>query len=133
MFLYRLSPSQRRTFIGIAKTFIEVDAIVEVVEAEALHRMEAETGISAASVEPLLPTPENLSTFDTPASRAAVMLELLGLAYGDGELHARENAFITEVATTFGISEGKLFEMAKWVVRQVAMTREAQRFLQEDA
>jgi len=132
MFLYRLTPSQQQTFIGLAKKFIEVDAIVEVVEAEALQRMEAETGISAASVEALPPTAEHLAVFDTPVSRNVVVLELLGLAYGDGEIHPRENAVITEVATSFGISEGKLYEMADWVARQVALTREAQRFLQED-
>lgn len=131
MFLYRLSPPQQRTFIGLAKKFIEVDAIVEVVEAEALHRIAAETGISAATIDPIPPSAENLAVFDTPASRAIVTLELLGLAYGDGEIHPRENAVITEIATSFGISSDKLRQMAHWVVRHEALIFEAESFFQQ--
>jgi len=131
MFLHRLSPDQQRVFIGLAKNFIEVDAIVEVAEAEALQRMQAETGISIASTEPLPPTAENLAVFETPESRAAVMLELVALAYGDGDVHPRENVAIQEVATVFEIPTEKLLQMEGWVVRHRALLREAEHLLAE--
>lgn len=131
MFLHRLSPEQKRAFIGIAKNFIAVDAIVEVVEAEALQRMEAETGVAAADLEPLPATAENLAIFDTAESRAVVMLELIALAYGDGDVHPRENAAIQEVVRAFGVTNERLIQLEGWVIRYRGLMKEAERFFGE--
>ena len=131
MFLHRLSPEQQRAFIGIAKNFVAVDAIVEVVEAQALHRMETEAGVVDADVEPLPATAENLAIFDTAEARAVVLLELIGLAYGDDDVHPRENAVIREVASAFGVTNERLIQMEGWVIRYQALMNEAGRFFGE--
>jgi hypothetical protein len=61
-----------------------------------------------------------------------VVLELLTLAYADGLPHPNEMEMLKGVALGLGLSELRLLEMENWVVQQMPLSAEAQRFLTED-
>jgi hypothetical protein len=94
--------------------------------------MEAETRLSATSIPATPPTAGLAATFSSRKARAAVLLELLGLAYADGEYNPRESEVVKASARAFGIAEPELLQMENWVLRQMALAVEAEHFLAEE-
>ena len=94
--------------------------------------MELELGIPVAELPATPPRADVLATFSSRASRVAVLMELLTLAYADGEPHPEEMELINTVAAGLGIPELRLLEMEDWIVRQLSLNAEANAFLNED-
>ena len=132
MFLFHLTPAERRAFAGLAKHLIAADGGEGPAETTALRLLEAELGFAVASMSALAPTSEVLGTFVSRASRAAVVLELLALAYADGLPHPHEMEMLKDVAVGVGISELRLLEMEDWVVKQMPLAAQANAFLTEE-
>lgn len=132
MFLFHLTPAERRAFAGLAQHLIAADERQQAAETGELQRLEAELGIPVASSRALAPTSEVLGTFVSRTSRVSVVLELLTLAYADGEPHPNEMEMLKSVAVGLGISELRLLEMEDWVVRQMALSAEVSALLAEE-
>ena len=132
MFLFHLTPPERSVFVGLAKHLIAADGREGPAETAALQLLEIELGTPVANLPVLAPTLPVLSTFVSRASRAAVVLELLTLAYADGLPHPNEMEMLKGVALGLGFSELRLLEMENWVVQQMPLSAEAQLFLTED-
>src|SRR5690348_1125219 len=94
--------------------------------------MERELGIPVADLPATPPHVGVLAKFSSRASRVAVLMELLTLAYADGEPHPQEMELLNEVAAGLGIPELRLLEMEDWIVRQLSLNSEANAFLNED-
>jgi uncharacterized tellurite resistance protein B-like protein len=129
MFLRHLTPPQRKAFAGLAKHLVGADDDASGAEARALSAMDLELGLSVATVPPAQPTPELLATFESTTARAAVVIELLGLAYVDGHYDPSETQTIERIATSLGIPENRLLQMENWVLRQMALASEAESLL----
>jgi len=129
MFLHLLKGPEREAFAGLAKHLVGADEDESVAETRALSAMDLELGLSVAHVPPAKPTPALLATFGSPSARAAVVLELLGLAYVDGHYHPNETALIERIAAELGVSERRLLEMENWVQREMALVTEAEALL----
>ncbi len=132
MFLFYLTPAERRVFVGLAKHLIAADGSEGPAEIGALQLLEAELGVAVGNISALAPTPELLGTFVSRASKAAVVLELLALAYADGLPHPHEMEMLKDVAVGVGISELRLLEMEDWVVQQMPLIAQANAFLSEE-
>jgi hypothetical protein len=132
MFLFHLTPAERSVFVGLAKQLIAADGREGPAETAALRLLEIELGTPVANLPALAPTLPVLSTFVSRASRAAVVLELLALAYADGLPHPNEMEMLKGVALGVGFSELRLLEMENWVVQQMPLSAEAQLFLTEE-
>jgi uncharacterized tellurite resistance protein B-like protein len=132
MFLFHLTPAERRAFAGLARHLVIADGGEGPAETEALRRVEDELGIPVSNLPALAPTSELLGTFVSAASKGAVVLELVALAYADGLPHPDEMELLKSVAVGLGISELRLLEMENWVVQQMALSAEAQVFLTEE-
>jgi uncharacterized tellurite resistance protein B-like protein len=132
MFLFHLNPEERRAFVGLAKQLIAADAREQPNEAGVLRLMALELGIPVADLPATPPRPEVLATFSSKASRVAVLMELLTLAYADGEPHPDEMELLNKVAAGLQIPELRLLEMEDWIVRQLSLNSEANAFLNED-
>jgi uncharacterized tellurite resistance protein B-like protein len=132
MFLFHLNPEERRAFVGLAKQLIAADAREQPNEAGVLRLMALELGIPVADLPPTPPRQEVLATFSSKASRVAVLMELLTLAYADGEPHPQEMELLETVAAGFGVPELRLLEMEDWIVRQLSLNAEANAFLNEE-
>lgn len=132
MFLFHLNPEERRAFVGLAKQLIAADAREQPEEAGVLRLMELELGIPVADLPATPPRAEALATFSSKQSRVAVLMELLTLAYADGEPHPKEMDLLETVAAGLGIPELRLLEMEDWIVRQLSLNAEANAFLIDD-
>jgi uncharacterized tellurite resistance protein B-like protein len=132
MFLFYLTPVERRAFVGLAKQLVAADGDEGPAETEALRRIEVELGIALVDLPSAAPTSGLLATFVSRASKAAVVLELLTLAYADGLPHPDEMEMLRGVAVGLGIPELRMLEMEDWVVKQIPLTAEANAFLTEE-
>jgi uncharacterized tellurite resistance protein B-like protein len=132
MFLFHLAPAEREVFMGLAKHLIGADGREGPAEAAALQSLEAELGLAVEEIAALAPTREALATFASRSSRGAALLELLALAYADGEPHPDEMELLKTIAAGLGISELRLLEMEHWVVQQLPLSAQASAFLTED-
>ena len=126
MFLHLLSGPEREAFAGLAKHLVGADEDESIAEERALSAMDVELGLTISKVPAAKPTPELLATFETPSTRAAVVLELLGLAYVDGHYHPNETAVIERIAAELGVDEPRLLQMESWVQREMALVTEAE-------
>ena len=132
MFLVHLTPIERTAFVGLAKHLVAADGREGPAETEALRLLERELGTPVAGIPAVEPSSEVLATFVTRASKAAVVLELLTLAYADGLPHPDEMEMLKVVASGVGISELRLLEMEDWVVQQMPLSAQANAFLTEE-
>lgn len=124
MFVSTLSEPQKRTFITLAREFAHTDRHLSEVEESLLEALAAEAGLSAK-----LPQEEvDLAVFDSRRAKAAVILELIGIGQADSDYGPEENAFVRQLAARFDISDVELLAMENWVLRQIALTREAEKF-----
>ena len=68
--------------------------------------------------------------FTSQQSKAALLLELIGLAHADADYHSTEQSFVAQVANKLGIAKEMLEDMEAWVVRQLALVREAEQYME---
>lgn len=129
MFIDRLDSNQQGALLSIAAQLIETDGNVSGKETALLNalcnQMAGDVKSAPVSVSDLN------GIFTTTPAKAALLLELLGLAHADAEYHVTEKDFISNVATTLSISELTLADMESWVCRQFALMREAEQFMEE--
>ena len=67
--------------------------------------------------------------FDSRPTRAAALLEIIGIGHADNEFHPEESGFVRKMASSFGLSDGDVQAMESWVERQLALAQEAERLL----
>src|SRR5438067_2175410 len=112
MFLHLLNDTQQKSFLVLAKQFIEVDRKFADEEQNLLELMYAEMGRG----------------FDTRQARASVLLELIGVGHADQEFSPEESALLGKIAGAFGVSQEEVAAMDDWVQRQIALAREVDKF-----
>ena len=130
MFLTQLTPPQQDAFLQLAAQLIAIDGEIHPDEQEMLARL----AIGAVDWVPqdVQSLPALLLVFDDHRSRVAMLLELIGLAYADTEYRQEERDFIADLARRTGISEARLAMMEAWVIRQLALSQEGLKLLEED-
>ena len=131
MFLHILNDTQQRAFLALARQFIEADSKLSDEEHNLLELMYAEAGFDFDEELPEGDRAALLPAFDTPQSRAAVVLELIGVGHADNEFHATESEFVRSVAASLGVPEARVQQMENWVERQLALAQEAEQFWAE--
>ncbi len=122
---------ERRAFFGLAKYLVRADGKIADEEVRALRQIETEAGMSSDEVAPTDGSDARvLAVLRGKKARAATLLELIGLAYADREYHPTENAMIKSVASGLGVTDNELLQMENWVLRQMALATEAERFFE---
>lgn len=126
MFVTRLSSRQQGLLLTLGKQLIAADGNIHDKETDLLATLQAQMtpGIQAAAVHQLG------EEFQTQESKAALLLELLGLAHADADYHLDEKDFIAKVALDLGVGKDLLADMESWVMRQFALVREAEEFME---
>jgi hypothetical protein len=128
MFISNLSSKQQSVFLGLAKQLIESDKNIAPEETALLTTLQTQMG---AGVSPSNATLDDLNAiYECKRSKASMILELLGLAHADQDYHVTEKDFMKQVANACGVSENELRDMESWVVRQLALVREAAQFME---
>jgi hypothetical protein len=131
VFLHDFSSEQKMVFTSLAKQLIEADGMIHEDEKELLYLLGHEMGIDVDAVlhSPLLTKVDLVDLFNTRRARAAVLLELIGLGYSDANFNAAESEFLVNLAEKFGFSQAELSSMDSWVIRQIALVKEAEQIL----
>ncbi len=125
MFLKGLNAMQQKLFLGVAQQLAEADDKISVQERDMLNALSEEMG-----QQEMIPNPDDdvlEAFFPDKASRAAVMLEIIGLATCDGIVPA-ENRLIKRLQRVFSISAADLAAYRNWVKRFFALRAEAGAF-----
>lgn len=128
MFVDKLDAKQQGALLTLSAQLIESDANISEQETQLLNTLRSQMiqGI----------TPSHVSINDLPAlfpsnaTRAALLLELIGLAHADGEYHVGEKDFISSIAASLDTPAPTLSDMESWVYRQFALVREAEQFME---
>lgn len=133
MFLHLLSDTQQKSFLALAKQFVETDRELSLSEHNLLELMYAESGLPFETDLPEGDRAALLAPFDSRQAKAAVVLELIGVGHADQEFSAEESAFINDVAKALGISCDEVKAMEVWVEKQLGLAQEAESFWAEPA
>jgi hypothetical protein len=128
MFLHLLNDTQQRAFLALARQFVEADQNLSDEEHNLLELMWAETGLEFDAELPPGDVDALAPAFDDRQSRAAVLLELIGVGHADEEFHAEESSFIERLAAAFGTDAAEVKEMESWVTRQLQLAQDVQKF-----
>ena len=126
MFIEKLNDRQKGILLHLGKKLISADGNIHDKETELLDVLRAQMPPSVQEI-----ASSNLaSEFQTQESKAVLLLEILGLAHADEEYHLDEKSFVSGLAKEIGIDSNTLADMESWVLRQFALVREAQQFLE---
>lgn len=127
MFIEKLNDRQQGILLDLGKKLIAADGNIHGKETELLNVLRAQMSPSVQEA-----ASSNLaSDFQTQESKAALLLEILGLAHADEEYHQDEKSFVSDLAKEVGLNSDMLADMESWVLRQFALVREAQQFLED--
>lgn len=126
MFIEKLNDRQQGILLNLGKKLIAADGNIHDKETELLNVLRAQMSPSVQET-----ASSNLaSDFQTQVSKAALLLEILGLAHADEDYHLDEKSFVSGLAKEVGLDSDTLADMESWVLRQFALVREAQQFLE---
>lgn len=131
MFLWKLTPAQKRAFLALAREYARADRKVTRSEKELLERFCAEMGLKPSVQLPKKPRARWLAAFRSRAVRVGVLLELLELVNVDHDFDVRERDLVFEAAAAFGVSASELQTLANWHDRHREVMKEAERLRRE--
>lgn len=129
MFVDKLNVKQQGVLLTLAAQLIEADGNISEHETQLLNTLRTQMSKDAAPVAVSVSDLGGL--FESNAPRAALLLELLGLAHADGDYHVTEKDYVSRVASSLGVSGPLLADMESWVYRQFALVREAAQFMED--
>lgn len=129
MFLNNLDMQQQAAFLETAKLLIEADTIISNSETELLKSLKLQCDEALTPIDNFEVSSLN-RILNTNKEKVSFLLELIAVAFIDGDYHEREESFIDEVARIIGISSKKLGALESWVIRQTALSTEALTFME---
>lgn len=127
MFLSLLEEHQKVPFLELAQMVIQADGRVAPEEAGLLEIMKKEMNVDSLPVPSGRPLKEIARAFNTKQAKYVAAFELIGLGYADNEFVASEKDVLIRLFKHFGLPEADLVSIENWVVRQLAMVREAEK------
>lgn len=129
MFLNLLTDRQKQSFLALATKVVMADGGVDVKEHVTLNVRVAEMGGDIKAPPDEIFGDPNFDVFDTPKSQTIVLLELMVIAYADGEYHADERPIIGQLSEHFGFSESDMERYEDWAKRQSPLSVEGWQFI----
>ncbi len=128
MFINEFSHEQRSAFLVLARQIIDADDRLTLPEVETLDRLYAESGVEAEHADAPSAAGDLNLLFSSERARSVVLVELLLVAFSDGNLHPREEAAIQKVAARLQIDQGTWSHILDWSHRYAALASEARSF-----
>ncbi|MEX0693864.1 MAG: TerB family tellurite resistance protein [Rhodospirillales bacterium] len=129
MFLNLLSDRQKQSFLALATKVVMADGGVAVKEHVTLNVRVAEMGGDIKAPPDEIYGAPNFDVFDTPQAQTIVLLELMVIAYSDGEYHEDERPIIKQLAEHFGLSSADMKRFEDWAIRQSPLSVEGWKFI----
>ena len=104
MFLNSLNPTEKDNFMKLAVAVIKADGIVEESEKQILSAYANEMLIPICNLDEQCDVDSIIKEFamtSTPQTKRIIFLELLALAFADGNYAAEEKALVQQLADAF--------------------------------
>lgn len=104
MFLNSLNPTEKDNFMKLAVAVIKADGVVEEPEKQILSAYANEMQIPVCNLDEQCDADNIIKEFamtSTPQTKRIVFLELLALAFADGNYAAEEKALVQQLADAF--------------------------------
>lgn len=104
MFLNSLNPTEKDSFMKLAVAIIKADGVVEESEKQILSAYANEMQIPVCNLDEQSDTDSIIKEFamnSTVQTKRIVFLELLALAFADGNYAAEEKALVQQLADAF--------------------------------
>lgn len=104
MFLNSLNPTEKDNFMKLAVAVIKADGVVEESEKQILSAYANEMLIPACNLDEQCDTDSIIKEFamtSTPQTKRIIFLELLALAFADGNYATEEKALVQQLADAF--------------------------------
>ena len=104
MFLNSLNPTEKDNFMKLAVAVIKADGVVEESEKQILSAYANEMQIPVCNLDEQCDADSIIKDFSmnsTPQTKRIVFLELLALAFADGNYAAEEKALVQQLADAF--------------------------------
>lgn len=117
MYLRPLKTEQKKLFLELAKMAASANMVLEKSEKRLLAAYADEMGISTTDTSglPLDALCRKLKEISSPKELNQMTFEIVGMMLSDSRFDADEQAFLSKVASTFGISEKTIGEMEQCV------------------
>lgn len=106
MFLKELNQNEKEQFLSLAVVVIKADGIVEEAEKDLLNAYATEMEVNLGSItihDDVENVIASLANNSTEAIKRAVFIELLALAFADGDYAVEEKELLQKVAKGFGL------------------------------
>ena len=108
MFLNSLNPTEKDNFMKLAVAVIKADGIVEESEKQILSAYANEMQIPVCNLDEQSNTDNIIKEFamnSTLQTKRIIFLELLALAFADGNYTAEEKALVQQIASAFELDK----------------------------
>lgn len=129
MFIQNLTREQQSVLLYLGKQIIAADGVLTDSEIEFIDSLKSQ--MSENFTEKEIEYSDLSRIFNSNASKASLLLELLGVAYADNDFQESEKEMIIEIASYLSISKEKLLEMNDWVITQLELVKKASLFMIE--
>ena len=115
MFLNNLNYKQKKVFLGMAKTIlVSDDGKIDEAEENYLRSICSEMSLGFEDNEEIR-NDKLKEMFSTDEEARLVLVELIALAYSNGEYHENEKKYIYEILKSFGFENSILVDIEKIV------------------
>lgn len=117
MFLAYLNEIQKKHYVPLARRLIAADGVLAPQEKELIDEMLFEMDLIGKSEIRSMSNEELYEGFDGRYSKMIVLIDLMLLAYSDGEYAQKEKELIEEIAKGMRLKEEDIEQAHKWVLR----------------
>ena len=125
MFLHELNDEQKQAFICLAHNVVVSDGDLTPDEQTMIDRLKQEIGLDPSFEPHYIPLDGINGVFDTRKSRIAILINLIRLGYADGAFEVEEQLLVKQICKLFDIPDDEFTRIENWVLRLVALEREA--------
>ncbi|CAA7616541.1 TerB family tellurite resistance protein [Magnetospirillum sp. UT-4] len=129
MLTRQFSIEQRKATVKLVYAMMLADHLMRDEEREVIHDLSHELGVGHLMAPADFHQPADLSLFDTPGSRIALMLLLFQIAYSDCRLQPEEAGALSEYARRLGIPPARMADLNDWGRRHKALTDHARKLV----
>lgn len=131
MFLRQLKPEQKKLFLGLAEKAALANMILETSEKQLLEAYADEMGIALedASNLPFDTLCNKLKEISSCKELNQMTFEIVGMLLSDSDFDIDEQAFLSQVADIFEISEEKIEEMKQCVNEYTTLLKRINRLM----
>lgn len=127
MFIDKMNPEQQSALLGFAEQIINSDGHVDVCEETMLGIIRSQMAPSVQKKD--IPIEDIANVFPSRADAVYLLLELIGVAYADGDFHPTERELCSQIGKQLNLCEDDLLALDTWCQRQFALVAEVSRLI----